>query len=283
MLGARTRRPVSLPPRPMTRALQPSTQSTWSTRPSSALVAQERSRGSGRMGGGSRRARPDRGPRRSSRQPAARARSARSRKRQMRSPSAVFTSSPTMTVSPAGAASRARSASSIRSWSVIARWVSPRSGRPAPRHRDRRANRSCRACGSGGRRRPVPGGRPLVRTSATSAPRRWSSTEVRGGAQRRHRARVSDLLDERLLEEVEVLEGEARPERDAVQRRSRRRGTARRSPGSGACRCCAAARPPPDITMPLSMMSELQLRRRLLEHRAGPRRRAAGAAPRWPP
>ena len=44
----------------------------------------------------------------------------------MRSPSAVFTSSPTMTVSPAGAVARASSAPSIRSWSVIARWVSPR-------------------------------------------------------------------------------------------------------------------------------------------------------------
>ena len=51
---------------------------------------------------------------------------ARSRKRQMRSPSRVLTSSPTMIVSPAGASSRASSATSIRSWSVIARWVRPR-------------------------------------------------------------------------------------------------------------------------------------------------------------
>ncbi len=44
----------------------------------------------------------------------------------MRSPSAVLTSSPTITVSPSGAASRARSAPSIVSWSVIARCVRPR-------------------------------------------------------------------------------------------------------------------------------------------------------------
>ena len=44
----------------------------------------------------------------------------------MRSPSAVLTSSPTITVSSSGAASRARRAPSIRSWSVIARWVIPR-------------------------------------------------------------------------------------------------------------------------------------------------------------
>src|SRR5664279_5291217 len=53
--------------------------------------------------------------------------SGRSRKRQIRSPSAVFTSSPTITVRPSGARSRASSAPSIRSWSVIARWVRPRS------------------------------------------------------------------------------------------------------------------------------------------------------------
>ena len=51
---------------------------------------------------------------------------ARSRKTQIRSPSVVLTSSPTMTVRPAGASSRASSATSIRSWSVIARCVSPR-------------------------------------------------------------------------------------------------------------------------------------------------------------
>ena len=51
---------------------------------------------------------------------------ARSRYAAMRSPSAVLTSSPTMTVSPAGAAARAASAPSIRSWSVTTRCVNPR-------------------------------------------------------------------------------------------------------------------------------------------------------------
>ena len=49
----------------------------------------------------------------------------RSRKTQMRSPSLVLTSSPTMTVSPRAPRRARASAPSIRSWSVIARWVSP--------------------------------------------------------------------------------------------------------------------------------------------------------------
>ena len=80
-----------------------------------------------RTDAGCRRGRPAHGPRRSSRPATGRAGSARSRKRQIRSPSAVLTSSPTMTVRPSGAAARASRAPSMRSWSVIARWVRPRS------------------------------------------------------------------------------------------------------------------------------------------------------------
>ena len=100
------------------------------------------SRASGRTGAGCRRGRPARGPPRSSRRPTGRAGSRVSRKTQMRSPSRVFTSSPTRTVSPAGASARASSAPSIRSWSVIARCVSPRSTPPGRRPQAPTGNRS---------------------------------------------------------------------------------------------------------------------------------------------
>ena len=76
--------------------------------PRAAHRLQRSSRGSGRTGAGSPRARPAPGPPRSSRPPAGAAPRRARGTAAMRSPSAVLISSPTITVSPSGAASRAR-------------------------------------------------------------------------------------------------------------------------------------------------------------------------------
>src|SRR4051812_36301292 len=111
-----------------------------------------------------------------------------------RSPSSDLISSPTMTVTSeatSAAIARASMAPSIRSWSVIARWVRPRwadvLSRPAGEASESNDERECV----------------------------WRSAKYRfAGAV----TGSSDLGDQRLLEEVEVLQRQARAEGDAVQR-----------------------------------------------------------------
>ena len=121
----RTAPPARCASRPMTRAFQVSTQSTSGTsvssRASRSIELRCRSNGCGMP----------------TRPPCARAAAivsaagrpgarARSRNRQMRSPSAVFTSSPMITVSPGAPGREPRARRRSVSWSVIARWVRPR-------------------------------------------------------------------------------------------------------------------------------------------------------------
>src|SRR3954452_6073664 len=152
-----------------------------------------------------------------------------SRNRQIRSPSRVLTSSPTMTVSSGAASACASCATSIRSWSVIARCVNPRStaaltislGDASESKlpfecvcRSTNARITCerdtaRLRAAGGVAADEIGGHRQAQRRRCPTARRWRRQDPRN---------PSNLLDERLLEELEVLERESRPERHAIER-----------------------------------------------------------------
>ena len=180
------------------------------------------------------------------------------RKSPTTSPSAVDTSSPRMTVSRSVEAElRGLVAHRDRALHVVV--VRDRHVRQAALEghldelllgQDRVAAEAGDGCGS--RRRRAPGAGPAGRPRHPAEASRSSCRRSRRG-----RRRPSGVAHQALAERAEVLERQAGPDRDASSARSRRRGTGCRSPGSAACRGCAAATPPPVITIPLSMMSEL--------------------------
>ena len=224
--------------------------------------SQQRAARSGRTDAGSRPGRPGRAPPRSSSTTGSPGGMARSRNRQMRSPSSVLTSSPTITVSPAGAISRASSATSIRSWSVIARWVSPRS--TAARSMSVGCGQRIEAatCGSADRRTRAVAGAPRHPPSSVG-PRQTCWTQ-------------------RLLEEVEVLQRETGAEGHAVERVL---GDVAGHAGDLGQQLVDVAQQRAAARHDHALVDDVRRRARAASARgrSGPRRPAAGAAPRSPP
>ena len=156
----------------------------------------------------------------------------------IRSPSAVRISSPTITRQAGRLArprDRAASAPSIRSWSVIARWVSPRAA-------------AARTSDSG-----------EASESNDADVWTWRSTNARslGDTGARRHGHAQTCGDQRLLEEVEVLERQARC--PSATQFSEFSATWHGTPVTWvrSLSMFRSSEPPPDMTMPLSMMSEL--------------------------
>jgi len=85
-----------------------------------------------------------------------------------------------------------------------------------------------------------------------------------------------------LLEEVEVLQGDAGAERHTVERVS---ATWHGTPVTwvSSLSMLRSSDPPPDMTMPLSMIVARKLRRGLFEDEADGADESAGGAAPWPP